>query len=328
MLLNARFSLPLTALFVIALSIATAPSSEAADHLDSPSVTADGTLDINDVFAFQSPSNPSNSVLVLSVNPAAGVLSPTTFNSRSVYEINIDNTGDAVADVRYEVHFARLRRGSQRMLVLRDDGSVAASGSTGQNVAISGGGQVRADLFEDPFFFDLDGFNNGFQFTGTDFFAGLNVSAIVLELPSSQLNGASSNIAVWARTINGGQQFDRMGRPAINTALISSDPLKDLFNASLTTNDTQNFAAEVQANIESLNGGDTATAAALTAILLPDVLTFDTSSTAGFLNGRQLANDVIDAELNLLTNGAVTEDGVDANDATFLTTFPYLAAPN
>ena len=36
------------------------------------------------------------------------------------------------------------------------------------------------------------------------------------------------------------------------------------------------------------------------AVLLPDVLTFDQSSTDGFLNGRQLADDVIDAELGLL----------------------------
>ena len=32
-----------------------------------------------------------------------------------------------------------------------------------------------AGTFDDPFFFDLDGFRNGFQFTGIDFFAGLNV---------------------------------------------------------------------------------------------------------------------------------------------------------
>jgi hypothetical protein len=58
------------------------------------------------------------------------------------------------------------------------------------------------------------------------------------------------------------------------------------------------------------------------------VLTFDTSNASGFLNGRQLANDVIDAELNLLTKGAVTGDGVNGNNVSFLGAFPYLAPPN
>jgi hypothetical protein len=55
------------------------------------------------------------------------------------------------------------------------------------------------------------------------------------------------------------------------------------------------------------------------------VLTIDTSSSDGFLNGRRLQDDVIDAELGLVTNGALTSDCVDSNDAVFSTTFPYLA---
>ena len=60
---------------------------------------------------------------------------------------------------------------------------------------------------------------------------------------------------------------------------------------------------------------------------LPDILTYNTSSSAGFLNGRQLSNDVIDAELNLITNGGITGDCI-ANDSTFSDTFPYLGSPN
>ena len=39
------------------------------------------------------------------------------------------------------------------------------------------------------------------------------------------------------------------------------------------------------------------------------------------------ANDVIDAELNLITNGAITTDCI-SNDSTFLSGFPYLGVPN
>lgn len=299
--------------------------THAADHLDSPSVGADGRVDINDLFAFQSPSNPNNTVLIMTVNPLAGVLSDTSFHSSATYEFHIDNDGDAISDLSYTLYFNRPRRGRQNMLMLDGNGSIIASGKTGQTISFTGGGMLRADLFEDPFFFDLDGFNDGFNFTGSDFFAGADVTAIVLEVPSSSLNGP--NIAVWARTTVGGSQFDRMGRPAINTVLIPSSR-KDEFNTSAPVADFANFGADVQATIEALNGGDSVTAATLTEILLPDVLTIDVTSSAGFLNGRQLADDVIDAELNLLTNGAVTSDLVNANDVAFLNVFPYVAPAN
>ena len=132
------------------------------------------------------------------------------------------------------------------------------------------------------------------------------------------------NVSLCGRTVVNGVQFDRMGRPAINTALIPSE-FKDAFNAGRPENDFADFAEIVQASIEGLNGGDTETAAALTAILLPDVLTVDLAGDSGFLNGRLLADDVIDAELNLLSNGGVTGDMVDTNDVPFLDRFPYLA---
>jgi hypothetical protein len=47
-----------------------------------------------------------------------------------------------------------------------------------------------------------------------------------------------------------------------------------------------------------------------------------------FLNGRALADDVIDAELQLITGNSAASDNVDANDRAFGSAFPYLAAPN
>ncbi len=75
-------------------------------------------------------------------------------------------------------------------------------------------------------------------------------------------------------------------------------------------------------------GRDQATAQMLADALLPDVLTIDTSSANGFLNGRRLADDVIDAELQLLTGSPTATDGVPANDKAFSNTFPYLASPH
>lgn len=298
-----------------------AASCFAADHLDAPSLEGNGHLDINDLYAFQSPTNADNTVFVMTVNPFAGVLSGTEFGQADVeYEFLIDNDGDAMADLTYGATFFGNPSGGQNMIVTRDDASLGF-GATGGIVPLEGGGMAQAGVFDDPFFFDLAGFNDGLSFTGDDTLAGANVSAIVLEIPSSQLGGP--NIGVWARTLSEHHQVDRIGRPAINTVLIPS-ARKDEFNQTAPAQDLANFGDDVHAAITSLS--NTANADALTPILLPDILTFDVSSADGFLNGRGLADDVIDAELNLLTTGGVTGDGVDMNDLPFPGTFPYLAS--
>lgn len=320
---------------LIAVVLAGTQSMHAADHLDAPDLRqqGDGGSDINDVYAFQSPSNPANTVLVVTVNPFAGRVNPfgtvsdRTFDPTVEYQLQIDNNGDSVADVTYSTSFTAPVGGTQTLTTIRNGVSIA-SGSTGSDVAVTGGGFLHASLFDDPFFFDLVGFNSGFAFTGNDTFMGADVSAIVLEVPSVQLqNGGSPNIGVWARTLVGGTQIDRMGRPAINTALIPSSS-KNAFNAGMPSTDFANFGALAQASILSLNGNDATHASTVAGILLPDVLTFDTSNSGGFLNGRRLSDDVIDAELNILSKGGVTTDMVSANDVPFRNQFPYLAAPH
>lgn len=308
---------PLVLLLVFACFSAVAP---AADHLDAPSLVGNGHLDLNDLYVFQSPENPDNTVFILTVNPFAGVVSGTEFGEADTeYEFLVDNNGDAITDVTFGATFFANPLGGQQMIVTRDEASLGF-GSTGTVIPLTGGGKAQAGVFDDPFFFDLAGFNDGLNFTGDDTLAGANVSAFILELPSSELGGP--NIGVWARTLSEHHQVDRIGRPAINTVLIPSGR-KDEFNQTEPVDDLALFGADVHAAIESLS--DTANADALTPVLLPDLLTIDVSSSAGFLNGRGLADDVIDAELNLLTVGGVTGDGVDMNDLPFPGAFPYLA---
>jgi hypothetical protein len=296
-------------------------------------------------------------VLIMTVNPGAGPISPTTFHPNASYEFLIDGNGDAKPDTEVEIDFGKVKDGRQEVEIEIDGPrrEVEAEGRTGKDIKIKGGGTLRAGLFDDPFFFDLANFNNGATFCGAglpvvDFFLGLNVSAIVLEVPSKWLD-ADSNIGVWARTVSGGNQIDRMGRPAINTVFIPPNPFEagstlpgnpeDMFNATKPKNDVATWTAEVVNTLlflSSLDGSPytTAEANAIASVLLPDILTIDTSSSAGFvsgpLNGRQLADDVIDLELVVVTGGfpgtpAVSSDCV-ANDSAFTNTFPYLAPPN
>ncbi len=315
----------------------------AADHLDAPGLTPPGgdtRLDINDVYAFQSPANTSNTVLIMTVNPLAGVLNDGTFRSSAAYEFKVDSNGDAKEDLTYRVEFgspdASLVQGvTLRQMPARGDGVFKAKGTTGTDIPVAGGGTLRAGMFDDPFFFDLVGFL-GLHFCapGTNFFTGLNVSAIVLEVPSSTLG--ASDVGVWGRTALGDTQIDRMGRPAINTVFIPNNVFepsgtepsqRNAFNAGKPRSDQRDFRGEVVDTLEIFYGAGNPTVDGLADFLLPDILTVDTSSTAGFPNGRGLADDVIDIELGLVTNGAVTTDCV-ADDSAFSTSFPYLAAAN
>jgi hypothetical protein len=312
------------------LSAAVAGPALAADHGDAPLAKANAALDINDVYAFDGEGD--NVVFAMTVNPLTMPGDTPEFATDGLYQLNIDNDGDAVADVTYNVTFSG-SGGSQEVTLkkatggdagnLSDAGDTVATGGT-DDVIEEGDVKLFAGLRDDPFFFDLNAFRAGLAFRnpGNNFFAGLNVSAIVIEVPASDfLASGSTNASVWGVTSRGGEVIDRMGRPAINTVFIP-EAQKDAFNQTTPDQDVAMWKDTVVAALESL-GSDPALADAL----LPDVLAFDAAMPLNFLNGRALADDVIDAELQLITGNPAASDNV-ANDSTFLTEFPYLGVPN
>lgn len=138
---------------------------------------------------------------------------------------------------------------------------------------------------------------------------------------------------------------DQMGRPAINTVFVSSDD-KDNFNTTAPSAQGAQFQSKFEAQLLALNAGYTTNAlgmdaATFTGALATDVLTVATNGTTTFfdgtnvLTGRALADDVISTELLLIfggpdgtENSGLSDDNVDANDKTFLNSFPYLASPH
>ena len=252
-------------------------------------------------------------------------------------------------------------------------GRVVGSGRTNEIFSGRGGELFFAGLRSDPFFFDLDGFRGTvdglppLRFDGstppidalgnnpTDFFIDLNTLAIVMEVPDSTFGGP---ISVWmttsARDSSGNWiQNDRMGRPAINTVVNSSGPIvqapsgqKVVYNAAVTANDAAFTDAVVNAllafsSLDTEGPYSTGQATALAGVLLPDVLPFSkASSLPAPLNGRALADDVIDVELRVVTggdplglfddrdaDGGVNSDGVGPH-TDYLSTFPYLGVPH
>jgi len=334
-----------------------------APGLTSPAM--DARVDITDHYAFQKPDHPDRTILILNVNPLAPAHA-AEFRSDAVYETLVDTTGDAQPDILFQYVFtAKNDKGEQFATVQRTDlTGVGPTRDPTVSLAINApvsltseahitrgreGTQFFAGFRSDPFFFDLLGFLGGLKFTGADFFADKNVFGIALDIPSTLL-GSNPKVGIWTRTRvpmtlqpDRLMQADQMGRPAINTVFNHGGD-KNTFNAtqpadqraiSSTEAPTKGqtlltvFQQELQAlSADSPKGQYTADQAlAIAQILLPDILTYDYSSTAGYLNGRRLQDDVIDISLNLVTNGKVTGDGAGPH-TDYLADFPYLGKPH
>ena len=222
------------ALFAMVAAFGLAPiGARAADHLDAPglmSPAGEARLDINDLYVFEG-ANPGNTVLALTVNPAAAGDADFATKKEGTYHIRIDQTGDAIEDVTYSIEFKDVDSG-QSVKVRRATGKAARSkkpkgkvvgrGWTDSTFELKGNGTAFAGLRSDPFFFDLGGFLGTVEGSGgrmfndgseSDFFDSLNTLAIVIEVPDWYVG---SNVGVWATTSAKGKgkrwQVDRIGR--------------------------------------------------------------------------------------------------------------------
>ncbi|HWC30472.1 MAG TPA: DUF4331 family protein [Dehalococcoidia bacterium] len=348
----------------MAASALFATIASAADHRDSPINVSNPTADINDVYAFRSPTNPNNLVVAISVNPLIVPSDNATrgvFDSLVTYQIHVDGNGDLADDAMVNI------RRAGNSLILEGLGApivaeITPPGAAQPVISSQGGVTVFAGLRDDPFFFDLAGFQaflanpkvpaKGLRPAGggdpVDAFAGTNILSIVVELPVTAVTGgANANsgvIKTWVSTSRSGR-IDRMAIPAINTALIPSAQ-KDAFNKADPINDARDFQPAAINTIKTLRGVvdglfggakqdggplGNLTAEQVGAALVPDVVTLDFSKPLQFPNGRRLQDDVIDAALGVVLNrggAAGIGDGVAANDKPFLGAFPYLAAPH
>lgn len=191
----------------------------AADHLDPPGrtdanvdSTPDRAADIADLFAWHS-DDAINLILTFAGPQATN--QPATYDPDVLYTINISNAGSRTdTEIPIYVRFGNgPNAGQAGVQVTNVPGTTSPIvGAVETNLARNGV-TVRAGLFDDPFFFDLQGFRETAN-TGTlsfnssrDFFAGQNLTAVVISIPRDRIENGDNLIDVWAETSRFGGQI-------------------------------------------------------------------------------------------------------------------------
>ncbi len=212
-------------------------AGQASSHREAPLIAEDPSADLTDLYAFRSPDKPSTVTILANVipgeDPAAG---PNwyTFSPNARYNLKIDSSGDARADVTYRFRF-RTKTGpfflgdtAQPFTVTRIAGgksTVVARGTTPPNnigprstpgyrglvnksIVSFGGGSSKAfaGQRDDPFFGDIGAIfdlvairkGTGNMGGGRDFFAGYGVHTFGVQVPISGLKAKNGTIGVWS----------------------------------------------------------------------------------------------------------------------------------
>jgi hypothetical protein len=368
----------------------------AADHRDAPTIDDYSAVDINDVFMFRDPPctvancASQNLVVALSTQAVADPLfgSSYHFQENALYRLNFTTAQNARPTAHIDFVFGPFGNGPDcqspqpacqaykaifpNHVVIHGLATQGTSAEkhTSPMVQIAGDITVFAGPREDPFFFDLVGFNRtigsnptAVSFTGVDAFKGKNINAIVVEFPVNMVfpqntcGGTTTPVfstpcGVWAVTYLGNlrpeddkfdlhpdedglRQVDRMGNPAVNTALIPAG-LKDAFNFGEPRTDARDFAQVILNQIAALDAkfcplhptdckNPNPNIPLLASVAVPDILRFASKQPDGYPNGRRLADRTTDILISLILEFPGFSDGTDAK--TYCPQFPFLGPP-
>jgi hypothetical protein len=294
-----KFTITALALVVvISLTLSTALPINGADHAEATLVAADPGADLADVFAFLDPNDNTKVILALDVEGfvvPSELLNLSFFSPDVLFRFEIENTGDAIPDQRIDITFSpqTSRSQPQTATIKLPNGTVFTAPTTVQTLASkanpfvittdpTSGVSFFAGLTDDPFFFDIVGFNRFVASVlggkpdatqlqrGRDSFAGYNIHMIALSVPARMLRGKPDNniIGVNGVTLRRKQshreesgevetngklvQVDRMATPAVNTALIPF-PRKNEYNAATPIDDAAGkFADSIVGTLTAL----------------------------------------------------------------------------
>jgi hypothetical protein len=214
--------------------LAAAGAVVASDHQDTPEVELSPRMDINDVYAFPGAGDDRIVLVMTTSSPITpGQTATAAFDPNLLYQMKVDNTGDALEDLVFQFTFEG--SGTDQRVTVRGpiapemtgvrntvvDNAATLRGSINTNLGSPNALQVFAGVRDDPFFLDLEQFfrivpdrkpvtgplsmlpamptATAFRPAGqaVDYLRGFNTLALVIELPRAQLLGAGHRIGIW-----------------------------------------------------------------------------------------------------------------------------------
>jgi hypothetical protein len=215
-------------------------TSRAADHGDGPSASNDPACDIGDVFAFLDPNDNTRVVVAMTTR---GFLVPSEavnmgiFDPAVVYRLYLETNGDAVPDATISVTFSpRTSNGvaqTATVTMVRGANTVFSFSAPATNPSLNNappapvittdgasGVSFFAGEVDDPFFFDIPGFN---RFVASvlagaadptqlnrarDSFAGYNTMTFALRIPATLIASTNNSVGVYGATHRASRHFD------------------------------------------------------------------------------------------------------------------------
>jgi hypothetical protein len=162
--------------------------------------TPDRAADLADVYAFH---DATNLVVAITFGGPAATNLPAIYDPNVLYRIHISNDGNrATTEIPIDIRFGF--DGTNPGIEVRGlPGVPGIQGPVETNIS-QGGYLVRAGLFDDPFFFDLQGLRDT-RATGTlmfrnnrSAFANANITGVVIQIPRSRVENGNNQIDVWS----------------------------------------------------------------------------------------------------------------------------------
>jgi len=189
----------------IAVSTLAMQPINAADHQEAPTASAFLSADIGDYYVWHD-EDQLNLILTFGTFAAPGL--PASFDRDVLYGFHFDTStpADGIADLNFFARFAQNSEGDWGLQVT-GIGDTPLEGPV-ETVLTNGDLTAWGGLAEDPFFFDQTGFNTTVS-TGVlsfdptrDDVAGLNVTAIAIQLPITSIQSSGSELQTWTTTSN------------------------------------------------------------------------------------------------------------------------------
>jgi len=193
-------------------------ANRAADHLDPPTrtdptldATPDIPADIADVFAWYTADKVN---VIVTFGGPSNVTQPASYDRDVLYTINISTAAPGeTSEIAIKARFGPGKNPGEWGVRFEGIPGVTGTieGPVDTNLA-KDGVTARAGLFDEPFFFDLQGFRESrslgaIRFQNTrNFFDGNNDTALVLSIPKDRFTSATTPLGFWATTARFGGQ--------------------------------------------------------------------------------------------------------------------------